>query len=185
MSHPIGEATGAEKQPTGAEKQCCGTGASEQRACEALAMNCQEQSAAEVYFSQIHFSTAKQQLNVLTEQRGHSLTERLVMKCFSRSRLCDGSYWPSNRGRPPAGLVSSERALGGNLAAPLLVEAADHFSLDLVAPKDNRASEKIPGPSVWWTVARSTPKPNDSQLKNVTAPRWPCVSCTEANTQGW
>ena len=78
MSHLIREekqATGAEKQPTRAEKQCCATGATKQRACEALAMNCQERSAAEVYLSQIHISTAKQQPNVLTERGGHSLTE--------------------------------------------------------------------------------------------------------------
>lgn len=72
MSHLIREekqATGAGKQPTRAGKQCCVTGATKQHACEALAMNCQEQSAAKVYLSQIHISTAKQQPNVLTVER--------------------------------------------------------------------------------------------------------------------
>lgn len=76
MSHLIREekqATGAKQQPSGAAKRGRATGAAELRACGALAKSCQERSAAEVYLSQIHISPAKQQPNVLTERRGHSL----------------------------------------------------------------------------------------------------------------
>lgn len=69
------------------------------------------------------------------------------MKCFSRSRLCDGSYWPSNHGQPPGGLLSSEGALGENLATPLLMEAADLLHW-IWWPQTTTGLQKIPEPSL-------------------------------------
>lgn len=62
MSHLVTDekqAARAEKWPARAEERCFASGATKQRVCEALAMNCQGRAAAEVCLPQ-------QQPNVLT-----------------------------------------------------------------------------------------------------------------------